>query len=210
MVSAYLTRLSTKLNKDELEIVKAKYLDRRIDQMNGPELLTNVAECLLRIHIITGWNLPDDQRYIQLLTEELHAKLQEDFSMLNFQEISLAMRKNGVGKKDWGKNMNLELICGVLADYCEQRSRISEEEERLKGFDQKKAETIDEARKQIALYYHRLYYGYGYSMRMPNEQIHYDTLKSDGLLNEGEMVFEFFDRMLQEEVTAVYYKIEFE
>ena len=74
--------------------------------MNDAELLTKVAECLSRIHIITGWNLPDDRNYTKGLTEEFILKLKEDFFMLNFSEILYAFRKNGLGIKDWGKNMN--------------------------------------------------------------------------------------------------------
>lgn len=126
----YLAKLSKVISRDDLQVIELKYAEKRIDQMDNPELLTKAAECLFRIHVITGWSLPDDKSYIKVLTEELMLKLKEDFFMMNFAEITAAMRK-AVGKQDWGKNMNLELISGVLAAYCSERSRISTEEEKV-------------------------------------------------------------------------------
>lgn len=122
--------LSGKLGSDEIEVIKNKYAGKRIDAMSDPELLPATIECLKRIHIITGWNLPDDSSYIKLLSEEFLNKLKESFSMLNFSEITFAFRKN-VGIKDWGKNMNLDLICNVLALFCDERLKVSMEEERI-------------------------------------------------------------------------------
>lgn len=131
MGSEYLQKLSEKLSKDDIQVIEKKYAEKQIEQMDDTELLTKVAECLLRIHIITGWNLPDDKNYIQALTEEFMLKLKEDFFMMNFIEVVYAFRKNGLGIKDWGKNMNLDLVCNVLGVYCEERTRLSMEEESL-------------------------------------------------------------------------------
>lgn len=98
--------------------------------MSDAEILANTAICLKRIHIITGWNLPDDNEYVKILIDELYLKLKESFAMLNFPEITAAFRKNGIGIKDWGKNMNLDLICTVLAGYCDERNQASFAEER--------------------------------------------------------------------------------
>lgn len=206
--SDYLTQLSRVMSPYELQIIGAKYAEKRIDQMSAEELLTNVADCLRRIHIITGWNLPDDAKYIQLLAEELHAKLQESFSMMNFKEITMAMRQNGIGIKDWGKNMNLDLICGVLSEYCLERRRLSLEEERMAKQGGRKDISIQEARLSIAVYYSKVMAGYQACSLMPNDEIHRETLKQDGLIKEGESVYEFFDRMVAEGVTAIYYKQE--
>ena len=46
-------------------------------------------------------------------------------------EITAAFRKNGLGVKDWGKNMNLDLICSVLGAYSVDRSEASIIEERV-------------------------------------------------------------------------------
>ncbi len=108
-----------------------KYEAPQIKNMGDAELAGEVADCLRRIHVITGWNLPDDKQYMKLLFEELLQKLKEDFYMMNFPEIAYAIRKNGVGIKDWGKNMNLEMICNVLGAYCLEREKLSYEEEKL-------------------------------------------------------------------------------
>lgn len=126
----YLAKLSTKLQKEELELISKKYEAPQIRNLQDAEILANTAICLKRIHIITGWNLPDDIEYIKSLTDELYLKLKESFEMLNFPEITAAFRKNGIGVKDWGKNMNLDLICTVLAGYCDERRNASFAEER--------------------------------------------------------------------------------
>lgn len=76
--------------------------------------------------------MPDDKEYIKILIEQFVLKLKESFSNLNFDEILAAFRKNGLGVKDWGKNMNLDLICTVLADYTNSRIEASLAEERMK------------------------------------------------------------------------------
>lgn len=98
--------------------------------LTPPELLTDAAQCLLSIHVITGWVLPDDKDYVKELTNEFRLKLAEDFETLNFQEVKYAFRR-AAGKKDWGKNMNLALLSEVLAEYSDDRRRASAEEERL-------------------------------------------------------------------------------
>ena len=98
--------------------------------LTPPELLTEAAKCLLSIHVITGWVLPDDKNYVKELTNEFRLKLAEDFETLNFSEIKYAFRR-AAGKKDWGKNMNLALLSEVLAEYSDERRRASAEEERI-------------------------------------------------------------------------------
>lgn len=98
--------------------------------LTPPELLTEAAKCLLSIHVITGWVLPDDKDYVKELTNEFRLKLAEDFETLNFHEVKYAFRR-AAGKKDWGKNMNLALLSEVLAEYSDDRRRASAEEERL-------------------------------------------------------------------------------
>lgn len=114
-------------------MVELKYSDTPIAMMADVELRTRLLKVLKRIHVITGWNLPQDQEYTGLLLDELHAKLKESFDMLNLREIVAAFRENGIGVKDWGKNMNLDLVCNVLGVYCEKRARLSLEEERLQN-----------------------------------------------------------------------------
>ena len=125
-------------------MIELKYSDTPISMMADVELRTRLLKVLKRIHVITGWNLPQDQEYTALLLDELHAKLKESFDMLNLREIVAAFRENGIGVKDWGKNMNLDLVCNVLGVYCEKRARVSMEEERLQNPPEQKIYTEDQ------------------------------------------------------------------
>lgn len=89
--------------------------------MNDAEITFEAANAIRAIHVITGWDLPGDMDYMRILTEQLVLKIKEDYSHLNFLEIKAAFRKNGLGIIDWGKSMNLDLICRVLNDYAAER-----------------------------------------------------------------------------------------
>lgn len=200
-------KLSVKINDaDTVEVIKKKYSEPKIEALTDIELLTQTAECLLKIHIVTGWNLPDDGNYIKILTEQLLNKLKEDFFMLNFSEIDYAFRK-AVGKQDWGKNMNLELICSVLGNYCIERSKISFEEEKINSLPEKMKiytdeEILNDRRGEIENAFQAMKRG-----KLPIIHIYFKTvLKEDELLNEGENISEFFVRKLNSNAENIYKK----
>lgn len=193
------------MDKEYLEVLKLKYSERKIESMNDAELLGKTAECLLHIHIITGWNLPDDKNYIKILTEQLFQKLKEDFYMLNFSEIYFAFRKS-VGKQDWGKNTNLELVCGVLCAYCAERSIISFEEEKINNVPEQEVYTdeqiLNQRREEIEKSYQAMKKGY-----YPLLHIYFkDVLLSDELIHEKETLGEFFVRKLNSQTEHIYEK----
>lgn len=121
-----------KLPTEIQEVVKLKYAEPQIRHLTDPEINTKAVHSLRIIHVITGWNLPDDMEYMKLLSEQFVLKLKEDFNELNFQEISAAFRKNGIGIKDWGKSMNLDLICKVLSEFYNSRYAAGIIEEKSK------------------------------------------------------------------------------
>lgn len=204
-VSQYLQRLSTKINDEfNLEVLKNKYAESKIENLSDVELLTKTAQCLLNIHVVTGWNLPDDKDYIKILTEQFLNKLKEDFHMLNFSEIYFAFRK-AVGKKDWGKNINLELICSVLGAYCVDRSIVSFEEEKINSMPETMKiytdeEILNERRGEIEFAFQAMKRG-----KLPLIHIYFEkVLKEDGLFIEGENVSEFFVRKLNNQSENIY------
>lgn len=204
-VFQYLQTLSTKVNSDYFEVLRQKYSEPKIEAMNDAELLGKTAECLLNIHIITGWVLPDDKNYIKILTEQLLFKLKEDFYMLNFSEISFAFRKS-VGKKDWGKNMNLELICAVLGEYSIERSVISFEEEKINSKPEQKVytdeEMLNQRREEIEKAFQAMKKGY-----YPILHIYFkEVLLTDKLIGVEETIGEFFVRILNSNIENIYEK----
>lgn len=117
----------------EREILLVKYASKRIADLNEGEIWYHAPALLMKINVITGWTIPDDQNYIGILNDQLIKKLKEDYSTLNFDEIEFAFRKYGTTIKDWGKSVNLSLIDSVLNLYIEDRFDASQLEERLKG-----------------------------------------------------------------------------
>ncbi len=171
--------------------------------MNDAELLAKTAECLLNIHVITGWVLPDDKNYIKVLTEQLCLKLKEDFYMLNFTEIKFAFRK-AAGKKDWGKNMNLELVSSVLGEYCLNRSLVSFEEEKVVTVPEQKLysdeEITNQRREEIEKAFQSMKKGY-----YPIVHIYFkEVLLNDELIGEKETIGEFFVRKLNSNTENIY------
>ena len=205
-VSEYLTTLSTKLPAEEVNLILKKYEATRIELMQDAELLINVAECLKRIHVITGWNLPDDSSYIKILTEELFAKLKESFFMLNFQEITFAFRKNGIGIKDWGKNMNLDLVCNVLANYSEDRRLASLEEEKINNKPVQRIlsdkDLLNISRRDIEIAYQQMRKGMVPIMYESFAQ----TLLDDGIIEKVEDRDQYFIYCLGIGQTNIYVK----
>ena len=195
------------MDENNFLVIKKKYESKQIKDMSDAELLTEVSKAFQRIHVITGWNLPDDNEYIKILSEEFCLKLKEDFYMMNFPEIVYAFRKNGIGIKDWGKNMNLDLICNVLGDYCVERTRISFEEEKIiLNPPAVKINTQDELdnihRKWTEEFYQRIRSGKIEMVPAFTE----DILIKDGLLEKGHSVSAFFVKSLNEQRENIYKK----
>lgn len=195
------------MDENNFLVIKKKYEARQIKDMSDAEILTEAVKTFQRIHVITGWNLPDDNEYIKILSEEFCLKLKEDFYMMNFPEIVYAFRKNGIGIKDWGKNMNLDLICNVLGDYCIERTRISFEEEKINLNPPKLKINTDEEidnlhRKWAEEFYQRIKKGQIEMVPAYCEEI----LIKDGLLKQGSSVSAFFVQALGLQKENVYKK----
>lgn len=176
--------------------------------MNDAEILTNVAEVLLRIHVITGWSLPNDEAYMKILVEEFMLKLKEDFDCLNFVEVVYAFRKNGLGIKDWGKNMNLDIVCNVLSFYSDERITASFEEEKISGSKELKQvlytdeEINNQRRGHIEAAYQCMRNG-----RVPVMHIYFpEVLHMDGLISRqtDEAMTEFFVERLSSSANNIY------
>lgn len=204
-VSEYLQNLSNSLSTEDLKVLEYKYAEKNISQLSDIEIINKAKECLLRIHVITGWNLPDDSAYMNVLIDEFVKKLKEDFYMLNFSEISFAFRKS-TGKQDWGKNTNLELISTVLAAYSHDRAKVSLEEENLNDKPEQKIytdeELLSQQRGRLENAYQCLRNGIIPIIEPGFEQL----LKEDGFLLDNENIDEFFVRKLNANAENLYTK----
>lgn len=119
------------LTRHEKLLLNAKYEKPRIAKMNEDELQKNTKGLLFKIHIITGWTLPEDKYYLSVMIEQLYKKLIEEYEEFNISEIEFAFRNFGTSIKDWGKNFNLQLFDEVMNIYKSHRATISDFEEKI-------------------------------------------------------------------------------
>lgn len=176
--------------------------------MSDPELLTESARSLRVIHVITGWNIPEDEEYMKILLEQFSLKMQESFPNLNFKEIQAAFRKNGIGVKDWGKNMNLDLICSVLGQYSAERSDASAIEEQVTYEPVQRLysdeEMDNESRELTEVFYQRIRRG----VLLPVPDFARSILVKDGFIEKPDQADQFFVDRLNKGSRGIYEKAE--
>lgn len=94
--------------------------------MNAEELSLWGKSLLMKIHVITGWIIPEAD-LLTILIDQFQKKLIESYPQMNIDEVEYAFRNYGTAVKDWGKAMNLSLIDEVLVPYLVERKRLSHE-----------------------------------------------------------------------------------
>lgn len=164
---------------------------------------------LAKIHVITGWTIPNSEELLNILTDQFQKTLIEKYGMLNPDEIEYAFRQHGTSIQDWGKALNLSLIDAVLAPYAHKRFDISEDERFVntkKDYTQKiftYEELEDGQREDAERQYQFLLRGYNPKGLEINKAI----LQKDGLLKEGESVMDFFMRKMNDGAANIYRKV---
>ena len=126
------TSLQT-LQEDEKRILSLKYKSTRIGQMPLSEFNAHANGLLIKINVITGWQIPggeEAREYATVLLDQFKKKMADSYQNLNIDEIEFAMREYGTQIKDWGKSLNLSLIDNALQEYLSKRRVLSEIEER--------------------------------------------------------------------------------
>jgi hypothetical protein len=107
-------------------------MGNRIGTFTGESLASGAANLIFKINVSTGWKMPDDAAYLNVLISEFALYLTENCSDMTFAEVSFAVRNYGLEIKDWGKSMNLSLINEPILAYRAARKVVSEIEESLK------------------------------------------------------------------------------
>lgn len=118
------------MSRDENELLTIKYEAKPLGLLSDADLLKATGVIILKIYIITGWQVPQKELK-NILIDQLSKKIKESYPNVNEMEVEYAFRHN-LTVKDWGKSMNLVLIDEVLGDYLEKRSCISMAEERYR------------------------------------------------------------------------------
>ena len=111
-----------------------------------PEAVFKAAwAVLIKLHVITGWNIPPEEAIQKELVKQFSLKLMESYGLVNSEEMEYAFRHN-TEVKDWGKAMNLNLIDEVMVPYMAKRFDVSriEEQQKQKALPQPKAEEVSD------------------------------------------------------------------
>jgi len=124
-------------------ILALKYASKQIGRMSETELMLHAKALLLKISVITGWIIPDNEKQ-DILVGQFKMKLIEDCDTVNVDEIEYAFRKYGTTVEDWGKEMNLNMVDKVLIPYLSERMEASFAEERKAAPPEQKIYTEDQ------------------------------------------------------------------
>lgn len=111
-------------------MLQVKYQSKPIGQMSAVELVQAVSTVIIKIHVITGWIIPQKE-FVDILVDQLTKKFVESYPAVNIDEIEYAFR-NDTSVKDWGKAMNLCLIDEVMVPYLDARFELSRLEEQAR------------------------------------------------------------------------------
>lgn len=112
------------------ELLKAKYSGLRIKELsNEPDFGNSVKILLARICAATGWRMPDNDFMRNALIKEFEAYCCESCKDMTLEEIPYAIRNYGLEIRDWGKDINLQLINAPISDYLAARKELSSFEE---------------------------------------------------------------------------------
>lgn len=176
----------------EQEIIKRKYQSKQIGNMTPAEVNLWGQGLLLKIHVITGWEIPQGQ-LMEILVDQFQKKLVESYPDMNVDEIEYAFRHD-TGVKDWGKTMNLALIDEVLMPYLGKRIRLGHEleERNLPNPPQRiltDEELYNEHRRDVEMFFQRLRKGW-----IPEKIPDYfkAILVRDKLIKQEENTVDFF------------------
>lgn len=103
---------------------------------------------LLKIHVITGWEVPQKE-LMAILADQFAKKILESYPSVTPDEVEYAFRNKPIELKDWGKALNISIIDEVMVPYLEKRFEISRVEEQKKQIEHKPSQAeLDQIEKE--------------------------------------------------------------
>lgn len=189
-------------------MIALKYCMKSFGQMTINEMKDWAEKLLIKIHIITGWQIPPEE-IMFVLVEQWQKKIFESYTALNPEEIEHAFRMHGTQVEDFGKSLNLNLIDKVLLPYINQRFKISEDERKvrekeyipaIKIFSQQ--ELDDSAREDAERQYQMFLRGY----TLRGVELIRAILLADEMIKPLEPITEFFKRKAEAGCEHIYIK----
>lgn len=114
-----------------MQMIQVKYKSKPFITLNEPDLLLTAKVLLLKINVITGWVLPDEN--MDALVDVFAKKMILSYPNVNQDEVEYAFITEGTTVKDWGKYLNIGLIDEVMIPYTSKRFEVSRIEEQIKS-----------------------------------------------------------------------------
>lgn len=124
--------LNRSLTESEQQVISVKYKSVSFGKMPPEEILYKSKLLLLKIYVITGWQIPESELKT-ILVEQLCRKMIESYPNVNQDEVEYAFRNRDVEVKDWGKNFSITLLDEVMQPYLRKRFELSKIEESIKS-----------------------------------------------------------------------------
>lgn len=194
----HLQQTSAGLQPHEKQLLSVKYSQPVISKMTEDSLMLHTQALLLKVHVITGWRIPENDALLTILQDQFYKKLVEDYGDVNPAEIEFAFRKHGTTIQDWGKELNLSFIDLVMNMYLAERRGLSAMEEQLKKQIDKPKPTDEELmsmkRELVELKYQDFLKGHSSFVSMPDTGI--ATLALDGFC-DYDLYQDFLDKALE-------------
>lgn len=190
----------------EAKIITLKYSGKQIGAMTEAEVNAWGKVLLLKVHVITGWVIPESELLI-ILIDQFKKKMVESYPNTNPDEIEYAFRNFGTTVKDWGKAMNLSLIDEVMIPYLNERKRLSHEYEERKAppppMILNTPEELDNFHRMwTEQFFQRIRRGHVEAVPEYTKEI----LVKDGLVKNGESIYNFFVQKLNNGAENIYIK----
>jgi hypothetical protein len=181
------------LTKQENRVVELKYKSKPIGELTDAQQSAWAKALLLKIHVITGWTIPNSDELLNILSDQFMKKLVETYPQLNTDEIEYAFRQHGTTIQDWGKAMNLNLLDSVLLPYINKRFLLSENERRLKDAPvEQKIFTQDELDNSAREDAERQYQLHLKGIKPSALEINKAILVKDGIMKDFENIHDFY------------------
>jgi hypothetical protein len=189
-------------------MIKLKYKSKQIGIMSEQEVMLWGKTLLLKIHVITGWVIPDSDLLV-ILVDQFQKKLVESYPDMNPDEVEYAFRHSGTTVEDWGKAMNLSLIDKVLIPYLGERKILSHQLEERKLPPPPPMILTDQQlndlhRSDVEMFYQRCRIGITPPKKLPD--YYKAILVKDGLMKQEDDLSEFFVNRLGKGIENVYVK----
>lgn len=185
-------------------MVELKYRSKRIGEMTISEISKWSKALLLKIHVITGWTVPNGSEIMNILVDQFEKKLIETFGELNPDEIEYAFRQKGTIVEDYGKSMNLNLLDKILLPYLNERFFISPVEENLATKPKQKIFTQEELDNTAREDAERQYQIFLKGNELRGLAINKPILEKDEMLLGDENVLDFFKRRKENGAKNIY------